>query len=161
MAKLKDTPNDEVKTQIIEKEVIKEVIIEKSIKSSETTLDIFNELSKQYNLSLYVNDFFKHYFNLGFKELNTILSTNNCIELLSSDLTDLLKVYLLAFKEIAKTFTKHNQPDKTRLLTNNLRQLYPFKEFVQQNYTMVFETQDKKYFLGAAYKLYSIQKENK
>ncbi len=154
MAKKQDTVNDEIKVQIIEKEVIKQVFVTKT----ETTLDIFNELSKQHNLLNYLNDFFKHYVNLGFKELNTILSVNNCIEILANPLSDLLRVYLLAFKETAKSFTKINQSDKTRLLTNNLRQLYPFGDIVHQNSTILFETQDKKYFAGAGYKLYAIQK---
>lgn len=157
MAKLKDTPNDDVKPQIIEKEV------EKFIKLSESNLDIFNELLKQHNNNFmqYVNDFFKHYLTLGFKELNTILLSNNCIELLSEDISGLLRVYLLAFKVAARKFNKFNQTDNIRLLTRNLRQIYQYNEFVIQNVTPIFETQDKKYFLGGSHKLYTIQKENK
>ena len=144
---------------IKEIEVIKEIIVEKTIKESIRAIDLYEKMSNDVQLKNFVNEFFKHYFNLGLTELNALLITDNCLKYLSIEFDELLQTYLSCYATTVKNSTKINKTDKIRILTNSLRTLYPFIDFIKQNQTLLFETNDKKYFVGAAYKLYSIQKE--
>ena len=140
---------------IKEIEVIKEVIVQQKM----TAYDLYEQLSNDPYLKSFVNDFFKHYLNLGFIELNALLNTNNCVQFLSPVLNDLLHCYLLCFKMTTKTSSKFDKIDNLKNLTHQLRLLYPFSNIISQHKTLLFETKEKKYFVGSAYKFYSIDKE--
>jgi len=149
------TTTSEIVEVLKEIEVIKEVIINKA----ETSLDIYNKIENDLAFKTFINDFFKHYVNLGFSELNVLLNTNNCIQYVSSDLNQILLTYLQGYLSLTKFYHKNSIFDKSKQLTNYLRQIYPFTQVIKQNITPVFETTNKKYFAGASYKLYSIEKE--
>ena len=58
-----------------------------------------------------------------------------------------------------KTSSKFDKIDNLKNLTHQLRLLYPFSNIISQHKTLLFETKEKKYFVGSAYKFYSIDKE--
>lgn len=141
------------------KEVIKEIIVEKIIKQTTRSSDLYEKLKDDGQIKMFINDFFKHYLNLGWTELNALLNTDNCLKYLGNDFDELLQSYLLCYFNTSKHCSKHNKYDKIKFLTTSLRNLYPYSDFIKQNHTLLFETVDKKYFAGNNYKLYSIQKE--
>jgi|688.fasta_scaffold799934_2 hypothetical protein len=148
--------------KIEEKEIQKttETILEKIIvKEAEDVLDIYDRLKNTQQFSMFLNDFFKHYCSLGFKELNTLLKSDNCIKLLSNELKDVLRIYLYAFELNEKYSTRFNNSDRIRTLTNNLRDLYYFKLIVSQNSTLLFEDDINKWFAGSSYQLYAVRKD--
>ena len=151
-----------VDNKVEEKEVQKvtEKIVEKIIvKETEDVLDIYDRLKNTQQFSMFLNDFFKHYCSLGFKELNTLLKSDNCIKILSKDLKNVLRVYLYSFELNDKYSTRLNHSEKIRTLTNNLRDLYYFKSIVLQNSTLLFEDDINKWFAGNAYQLYAVRKD--
>lgn len=141
------------------KEVIKEIVVEKIIKDTPKSIDLYEKLQSDSHLKSFINEFFKHYLNLGWVELNALLMTDNCLKFLGYEFDELLQTYLWCYSNTLKQCSKHNKFDKIKFLTNSLRSLYPFNEFIKQNHTLLFETDTKKYFAGNNYKLYSIQKE--
>ena len=141
---------------IKEIEVIKEIIINKT----ENSFDFYKKIDADLAFKTFINDFFKHYTSLGFSELNVLLNTQNCIQHLSADLNQILLTYLNAYVSLIKFYHKNDIFDKSKQLTKELRQIYPFSLVVKQNITPLFETKDKKFFAGAAYKIYHIEKEN-
>ena len=165
MAKKFTTKNEEKNETVLDlaKEMFIEIpeVKEESKKEEKEVIKLMKELESQEFFKVYLNDFFKYYLAFGLKELNALLLVENCIEFITGDFEELLKLYLLSFKHLKKIKNATDNSFKIRKLTNTFRETYPLSSHVFKNITLIFETNDKKYFVGDNYKLYSIKKEMK
>jgi hypothetical protein len=139
--------------------IVSENISNLEIKEKET-LKLFKELENLDNFKNYINEFFKFYIGLGFKETNTLLNSSNCIENLTDELDEILHLYLLGFKKIYKPSNSVDSLTKIRRLTNSFRELYPFHLHIVKNRTLIFKNDIKHFYIGEGNKLYSIEKKD-
>ncbi len=160
MAKKTKEENDLITETTVEETlptVIEKIIeVEKIVKQAPSAYDLYQSCEKDNAFNLFINDFFKYYLMMDFKQCNAILLTDNCIKYLSSEFNNLLSVYLNVYQLSNGKFNNVMRADKLKNITMDLRNTLPVSLFVKQNITKAFEKDNKTWFIGNAYKLYAI-----
>lgn len=166
MAKqIKENPvisvKEPLKVEVIKTTATSQTSAEKSL-TKILLLKIYQELEEfdYWQTKNYISNLFKFYVSNSTAAINSLLLVENCLLNLSDDFCEILLSHLLTLKLTLKgNHWMKADAHFLRALTRS-KELYPHSRlFANTSKPLLFETDDKKWYVDINYKLYSIAKE--